>query len=78
MSQASQQCYPFPAPIQDSTGASVSYSDVTPSSFVITVVTNLTAGGTQTFSWRVDRASGAFTPVNDLAQVASGACSLLN
>jgi hypothetical protein len=41
-------------------------------------VTNLTAGGTQTFIWRVDRTSGAFTPVNDLAQVASGHCSLLN
>jgi hypothetical protein len=78
VSQASQQCYPFPAPIQDSTGASVSYSEVTASSFVITVVTNLTAGGTQTFAWRVDRASGAFTPINDLAQVASGHCSLLN
>jgi hypothetical protein len=78
VSQASQQCYPFPAPIEDSTGASTSFSDVTPTSFVITVVTQLTHGGTQTFSWRVDRASGAFTPLNDLAQVASGHCSLLN
>ncbi len=78
VAQASQQCYPFPDPIQDSTGASTSFGDVTPTSFTITVVTNLTAGGTQTFIWRVDRASGAFTPVNDLAQVASGHCQLLN
>jgi hypothetical protein len=76
--QASQQCYPFPAPIQDSTGADTSYGDVTPTSFSITVTTHLTAGGTQTFVWTVDRASGGFTPVNDLAQVASGHCSLLN
>jgi hypothetical protein len=77
VAQASQQCYPFPAPIEDSTGATTSFGDVTPTSFTITVVTQ-TASGTQTFIWRVDRASGAFTPVNDLAQVASGHCSLLN
>jgi hypothetical protein len=78
VAQASQHCYPFPAPIQDSTGADTTYGDVTPTSFTITVTTRLTAGGTQTFSWRVDRASGAFSPLNDLAQVASGHCSLLN
>jgi hypothetical protein len=78
VAQASQQCYPFPAPIQDSTGASTTFSNVTPTSFVIQVVTNLTAGGTQTFTWQVDRATGAFTPLDDLAHVASGACSLLN
>ena len=78
VAQASQECYPFPAPIEDSTGADTSFGDVTPGSFTITVVTHTTSGGTQTFIWRVDRASGAFTPVNDLAQVASGHCSLLN
>jgi hypothetical protein len=78
VAQASQECYPFPAPIEDSTGADTSFGDVTPDSFTITVVTHTTSGGTQTFIWRVDRASGAFTPVNDLAQVASGHCSLLN
>jgi hypothetical protein len=78
VAQASQQCYPFPAPIEDSTGADTSFGDVTPASFTITVVTHTTSGGTQTFIWQVDRASGAFTPINDLAQVASGHCSLLN
>jgi hypothetical protein len=78
VSQASQQCYPFPAPIQDSTGADTAYGDITPASFTITITTHLTAGGTQTFIWRVDRASGGFTPLNDLAQVASGHCALLN
>jgi hypothetical protein len=78
VAQATQQCYPFPAPIEDSTGASTSFDAVTPTAFTITVVTQLTTGGTQTFIWRVDRALGGFTPLNDLARVASGHCSLLN
>jgi hypothetical protein len=78
IAQASQQCYPFPPPIQDSTGASTSFSEETSTSFVITVVTNLVGGGNQTFIWRVDRGTGAFTPLNDLATTASNHCSLLN
>jgi hypothetical protein len=71
-------CYPFPAPIQDSTGGSESISNSTPSGFVLTVTTNLVGGGQQVFQWQVDRATLAFTPVNELATVASNHCSLLN
>jgi hypothetical protein len=78
VSQASSQCYPFPAPIQNSTSSDLSFSDETATSFVLQVVTHIADGSTQTFTWRVDRASGAFTPTNDLASVASGHCSLLN
>jgi hypothetical protein len=76
--QASQQCYPFPAPIEDSTGANTSTSPGDTSSFfVLTVVTDTVSGGHQTFVWHVDRATLHFTPQNDLAQVASDHCSLL-
>ena len=77
--QASQQCYPFPAPIEDSTGGSSSTSPGdTDSFFVLTTVTDTVSGGHQTFVWFVDRATLHFTPQNDLAQVASDHCSLLN
>jgi hypothetical protein len=77
--QASQQCYPFPAPIEDSTGANTGTSPGdTDTYFVLTVVTDTTSGGHQTFIWNVDRATLHFTPQNDLAQVASDHCPLLN
>jgi hypothetical protein len=75
--QAAQACYPFPAPIEDSTGSSVSTSPQG-SYFVLQVVTDTTSGGHQTFTWNVDYATLAFTPVDELAQVASNHCSLLN
>ncbi|HEY8216737.1 MAG TPA: DUF6777 domain-containing protein [Acidimicrobiia bacterium] len=75
--QASQQCYPFPAPIEDSTGASTSTTPAG-SYFVLEVVTDTTSGGHQTFVWHVDYATLAFSPQNDLAQVASNHCPLLN
>jgi hypothetical protein len=78
VSQASQQCYPFPAPIENSTSSDVSYHpSSSPNSFVIQVVTQTSSGGTQTFTWSVDRSTLQFTPTNDLAQVASNHCSLL-
>jgi len=79
VSQASQQCYPFPAPIEDSTSSDVSFHpSSSPNSFVIQVVTHTTSGGTQTFTWDVDRSTLHFTPTNDLAQVASNHCPGLN
>jgi hypothetical protein len=75
--QASQACYPFPAPIEDSTGASTSTTPAG-SYFVLQVVTDTTSGGHQTFTWHVDYATLAFSPQNELAQVASNHCSLLN
>ena len=76
--QAGQQCYPFPAPIEDSTGGDFSFSPgSSPNSFVMQVVTFTTDGGTQTYIWEVDRTTLAFTPRNDLAQVASDHCPIL-
>jgi hypothetical protein len=78
VNQASTACYPFPAPIEDSTGGSSSTSPGDTSSFfVLTTVTNTVGGGHQTFVWFVDRATLRFTPQNDLAQAASDHCSLL-
>ena len=66
--QASSACYPFPAPIEDSSGGSESTSPSGPDSFTLTVTTNLLTGGTQVFQWDVDRSTLAFTPLNDLAR----------
>jgi hypothetical protein len=77
--QAGQQCYPFPLPILDSTGGTESTSPGdTDTFFVLTVVTDTVDGGQQTYIWHVDRATLAFSPQNDLAQVASNHCPLLN
>jgi hypothetical protein len=78
VNRASTECFPFPPPILNASSIDYGFSDVTPTSFVITATAQLTEGGTQVYTWKVDRASGRFTPTNDLAQVASGHCSLLN
>jgi hypothetical protein len=77
LNRGSQQCRPFPAPIQDSTSINVTTQPSGGNSFVLQAVTQTTSGGTQTFRWSVDRSTIAFTPLNDLAQVASSHCSLL-
>jgi hypothetical protein len=47
--------------------------------FGLTVIThNMDGSPLQTFTWNVDRATLKFTPTNDLAQVASNHCALLN
>ncbi|MGZ6967898.1 MAG: DUF6777 domain-containing protein [Acidimicrobiia bacterium] len=77
--QASRQCYPFPAPIKDSTGSTKSFEPGSSAdTFVLQVTTQTTDGGTQVFRWEVNRNTIAFTPLNDLAQVASNHCPLLN
>jgi hypothetical protein len=79
LAQGADQCYPFPAPIQDSTGGDVTFEPgSSPDTFVMHVVRYLNGGGTQVFRWEVNRNTIAFTPINDLAQVASDHCSLLN
>jgi hypothetical protein len=78
LNQGSQQCRPFPAPIQDSTSIDVTTPPPsTPNSFILQAVTRTTSGGTQTFRWSVSRSTIEFTPINDLAQVASDHCPLL-
>jgi hypothetical protein len=76
--EAGQACYPFPAPIEDQTSGEVTTSPGNdPSYFVVRVVSHTVSGGTQIFVWNVDRATLAFTPVNELAQIASNHCPLL-
>lgn len=78
LNQGSQQCRPFPAPIQDSTSINVTTQPSSaPNSFLLQAVTRTTSGGTQTFQWNVNRSTIAFTPVNELAQAASNHCPLL-
>jgi hypothetical protein len=78
LNQGANQCYPFPAPIQQGYGQDTVSTSGTGPTFVLTVVTHNMDGSTlQTFTWNVDRATLAFTPTNDLAQVASNHCSLL-
>jgi hypothetical protein len=74
---AASACYPFPAPIEDSTSQSVNTIGDGPT-FTLEVVDQTVSGGTQTFDWSVDAATGAFTPQNDLATVASNHCPGLN
>lgn len=69
-------CYPFPAPIEPSSNISFTTVNESPSSFVLTATTN--SASNQSFVWAVDRATLAFTPLNDLAQVASNHCPGLN
>jgi hypothetical protein len=77
LNQGAAGCQPFPAPIKDSTSRNFSFQNVDQNTFVMQVVTHTTDGGTQTFRWNVNRQSLAFTPVNDLAQVASNHCPAL-
>ena len=78
--QAASQCYPFPAPIEDSNDPPNIFTSPgsDPSSFVLTADGVTVTGNQQTFIWHVDRATLEFTPQNELAQVASDHCSLLN
>jgi hypothetical protein len=79
LAQGADQCYPFPLPIQDSTGGDVTFEPgSSPDTFVMHVVRYLNGGGTQVFRWEVNRNTIAFTPINDLAQVASNHCPALN
>jgi hypothetical protein len=79
LNRGATQCAPFPAPIEQGSGAnSVSTSLADPNTFVLTVVTHNPDGSTlQVFTWSVSRETLTFTPTNDLAQVASDHCSLL-
>jgi hypothetical protein len=79
LNAGAQQCFPFPAPIQQGFGENtVTTTPQDANSFVLTVVTHNQDGSTlQTFTWSVDRTTLAFTPTNDLAQVASNHCSAL-
>jgi uncharacterized protein DUF6777 len=78
--QASSACYPFPAPIEDSNDPPNIFTSPgnDPSSFVLTADGVTVSGNQQAFTWQVDRATLAFTPQNNFAQVASNHCSLLN
>jgi hypothetical protein len=78
--QAASACYPFPAPIEDSNDPPNIFTSPgnDPSFFVLTADGVTVSGNQQTFVWHVDRATLAFTPQNELAQVASNHCSLLN
>jgi hypothetical protein len=79
LAQGADQCYPFPLPILDSTGGDVTFEPgSSPDTFVMHVVRYLQDGGTQVFRWEVNRDTIAFTPINDLAQVASNHCPALN
>jgi hypothetical protein len=79
LNQGANQCYPFPAPIQQGYGQNTVTTSGTGPTFVLTVVThNMDGSPLQTFTWNVDRATLKFTPTNDLAQAASNYCALLN
>jgi hypothetical protein len=71
-------CYPFPLPIEASNDGRIDFeSSGNPNTFILQVTRYTNSGGTQIFRWEVDRNTIAFTPINDLAQVASDHCSLL-
>ncbi len=79
LNQGANQCYPFPAPIQQGYGQNTVTTSGSGPTFVLTVVThNMDGSPLQTFTWNVDRATLKFTPTNDLATVASNYCALLN
>jgi hypothetical protein len=77
--EAATACYPFPAPIEDSNEPPNIFTSPgdDPSYFVLTADGVTVSGNQQTFIWHVDRATLAFTPQNELAQIASDHCPLL-
>jgi hypothetical protein len=79
LNNGSNQCYPFPAPIEQGYGQNtVTATPEGANPFTLTVVTHNQDGSTlQTFTWSVDRNTLAFTPTNDLAQAASNHCPQL-
>jgi hypothetical protein len=73
--EAATACYPFPAPIEDSNDPpNISTSPGDSTYFVLTASGTTVSGNYQEFVWHVDRATLAFTPQNDFAQVASDHC----
>jgi hypothetical protein len=79
LNNGANQCYPFPAPIEQGYGQnSVTAGPPGANPFTLQVVTHNQDGSPlQTFLWSVDRNTLAFTPTNDLAQAASNHCSAL-
>ena len=73
--RASSECYPFPAPIEDSNDPPNIFTQPGDSTSFLVVANGTTVSGNfQEFIWRVDRATLAFTPQNNFAQVASDHC----
>jgi len=76
---AASACYPFPAPIEDSNEPPNIFTSPGDSTyFVLTANGTTVSGNFQEFIWHVDRATLAFTPQNNFAQVASDHCPGLN
>jgi hypothetical protein len=77
LESAAGACYPFPAPIEQSS-APDQYRSISPpgaNPFTLQATTHNADGSVlQTFTWSVDRNTLAFTPTNSLAQVASNHC----
>ena len=77
--EASTACYPFPAPIEDSNEPPNIFTQPGDSSYFVLIANGTTVTGNfQEFIWHVDRATLAFTPQNNFAQVASDHCPGLN
>ena len=78
--QASTECYPFPAPIEDSNDPPNIYTQPgnDNSYFVLIADGTTVTGDFQEFIWHVDRATLALTPQNNFAEVASNHCPGLN
>lgn len=73
--EAATACYPFPAPIEDSNEPPNIFTQPGDATFFVLVANGTTVSGNfQEFVWHVDRATLAFTPQNDFAQVASDHC----
>jgi hypothetical protein len=78
LNQAGTVCAPFPNPIHQFHGAEGPTATPTndPNVFLLEVIGH-TDVGDQDFQWHVDRTTGHFTPLNDLARVASDHCPQL-
>jgi len=77
LEREAKACYPFPGIQQDVTEQRSTSPGPDAGTLVLRVVGTTATGGTQIFTWQVDRRTLAFTPIDELARLASSHCPAL-
>jgi len=77
LERLAKACYPFPGIQQDVKEQRSTSAGPDAGALVLRVVGTTATGSTQIFTWQVDRRTLAFTPVDELARLASSDCPAL-
>lgn len=74
LSRVGSACYPFKGLQQDVSDKRTTNPGPDPNTLVLKVVGIAESGGTQIFTWNVNRQTMAFTPTSPAAQIANNDC----